>query len=724
MKSNLNVPSRLAVSTSARAHRVDPRVGRTAARHANWAKRPALALLAGMVSGLSWAAPDTPAAVDAQEAPSLGQVTISASGLNRSSADMAAPVSVLEGDDLVQRRGATLGETLDGEPGIRGSHFGAGASRPVIRGMDGPRVQVLSDGSEVQDASSVSPDHAVASEPLLARQIEVLRGPSALIHGGGVVGGVVNVLDNKIPTEAPAKGLEGSAELRANSGARGVLGAAQVTVGRGPVVLHAEGVGRNDRDYRVGSGWADGPRVDGSFNRTSTGSVGLSWVGSRGYLGAAYTEQRARYGLPGHDHGGEDCHPHGSHLHCGGHGHNHDEDDHGDHDHDHGDDHGVPVVDLRSRRWDVRGELRQPFTGFEALRVRLGVTDYQHDEREGGEVATTFLNKAWDARVELQHQPIGNLRGVFGLHTSNRRFSAMGEEAYVEPTRTRRTSLFWLETLSWNDWRLEGALRHERQQSRATESGVSRNHNGTSAAIGAVWRFQPGYQLSAHFTHARRMPTAEELYARGLHMATRTYEVGNNALTAERSSNIDLGLRKTQGPLTFSVNAYHNRIGGYIYGRTLDEQEGVQLLSYTQQGARFTGLEAQVRQRLTRHLGLTLWGDAVHARLADGSRLPRIAPARAGVRLDATWQGWEGMVEWVQTRSARKVAAYETPTAGYGMLNLGVSYRKPLADGSQWLFYVRANNLTDRLAYSHVSFIKAQAPLMGRSIAIGARYSF
>ncbi|MBP7451934.1 MAG: TonB-dependent receptor [Ottowia sp.] len=687
-----------------------------------WARQPALAILAGMVSGLAWAAPDAPA--EPGDTPALNEVTISASGLNRSSTDMAAPVSVMEGDDLVQRRGATLGETLEGEPGIRGSHFGAGASRPVIRGMDGPRVQVLSDGSEVQDASSVSPDHAVASEPLLARQIEVLRGPSALIHGGGAVGGVVNVLDNKIPTAAPAKGLEGSAELRANSGARGVLGAAQVTVGSGPLVLHAEGVGRNDRDYRVGSGWDDGRRVDGSFNRTHTGSLGLSWVGSRSYLGAAYTEQRARYGLPGHDHDIEDCHPHGSHLHCGG----HDDHDHGDHDeedgHDHAHEHGVPVVDLRSRRWDVRGELRQPFTGFEALRLRMGITDYQHDEREGDEVATTFLNKAWDARVELEHKPIGKLRGVFGLHTSNRRFSALGEEAYVEPTRTRRTSLFWLETLTWNDWRFEGALRHERQQARAVDSGVERKHNGTSASIGAVWRFQPGYQLSANFTHARRMPTAEELYARGLHMATRTYEVGNNQLSAERSSNLDVGLRKTQGDLTFGVNAYHNRIGGYIYGRTLDELDGVQLLAYTQQSARFTGLEGHIRQRLTRNLGVTLWGDAVHARLADGSRLPRIAPARVGVRLDASWQRWEGMVEWVQTRGARKVAEYETPTAGYGMLNLGVSYRKPMADGSNWLFYVRGTNLTDKLAYSHVSFIKAQAPLMGRSIAVGARYSF
>ncbi len=681
------------------------------------------ALLAAFLSTPAWSAPDTPPA-EGDDAPSLKEVTVRASGLDRASTDMATPASVLEGDELVQRRGATLGETLDGQPGIAASHFGAGASRPVIRGMDGPRVQILSDGAEVHDASSVSPDHAVTAEPMLARQIEVLRGPSALLYSGGAVGGAVNVLDGRVPTAAPEKGVEGSAELRANTGARGVSGAAQVTAGKGPLVLHVEGAGRDDGDYRVGRGWSGGSRVEGSFNRTDTGSVGLSWVGTRGYLGMAFTQQRARYGLPGHAHGGADCHPHGDHLHCGGH-------DDGDHDHGHESDEGhdhahgdVPVVDLRSQRWDVRGELRQPFTGFETLRLRGGVTDYRHDEIEDGAIATTFRNKAHDWRVELQHQPVAGWRGVFGLATSQRDFSALGEEAYVQPTRTRRTSLFWLETLAWGDWRFEGALRHERQNVSLQDGGERRSHSGTSGSVGAVWRFTPGYQLSASFTHAQRMPTAEELYARGLHMATRTYEVGNSALRAERSSNLDIGLRKLVGDTTFSVNAYHNRISGYIYGRTLDAQEGVQLIEYTQAGARFTGLEAQVRQRLTRNVGVTVFGDVVRARLADGSRLPRSAPARAGVRLDAQWQGWEGMVEWVQTFAVRQVTEHETPTAGYGMLNLGLSYTRPFANGSSWQFYVRGPNLTDRLAYSHLSFIKDQAPLMGRSVVVGARYNF
>ena len=665
-----------------------------------------------------------------QTAGSLPPVTVSASGLQLGANEMTTPTAVLEGDELVLRREATLGETLGSEPGITSSHFGAGASRPIIRGMDGPRVKVLSDGAELHDASTISPDHAVASEPLLATQIEVLRGPSALVYGGGAVGGVVNVLDGKVPTAIPQKGIEGSAELRANTGAGEGAGAFSLTGGAGNLAVHVEGVARDAGDYRVGKGWApDGEptrKVPGSFNRTDTGSVGLSWVGDRGYLGAAYTRQTAKYGLPGHNHSFEGCHTHGNHLHCGAHdeedGHDHGAEEHGD----------VPVVDLRSERLDIRGELRNPFTGFSALRLRAGVTDYVHDEVEDGAIATTFKNKAYDTRIELQHEPLAGFKGVVGLQTSQRKFSAIGEEAYVQPTVTRKTGLFVLEEYRLNDWygdwRFEAALRHDRQTAEALASGsaggTERSHNGTSASLGAVWKFTPGYQVGTSFTRASRAPSAEELYARGLHMATSTYERGNANLRSETSQNIDLSLKKTSGDTTFGVSVFRNRISNYIYGRTLDEVDGLQLLQYSQADATFTGIEGQVRQRVTRNMGVTLFGDTVRAKLDGGGLLPRIPATRAGVRLDANWNAWEGQVEWVQVARQNRVAAFETATPGYGMLNLGVSYRGQLSSGTPWQVYLKANNLTDRLAYAHTSFIKNAAPLMGRNITVGVKVAF
>ena len=538
------------------------------------------------------------------------------------------------------------------------------------------------------------------------------------------------MLDGKVPTAIPQKGIEGSAELRANTGAGEGAGAFSLTGGAGNLAVHVEGVARDAGDYRVGKGWApDGEptrKVPGSFNRTDTGSVGLSWVGDRGYLGAAYTRQTAKYGLPGHNHSFEGCHTHGNHLHCGAHdeedGHDHGAEEHGD----------VPVVDLRSERLDIRGELRNPFTGFSALRLRAGVTDYVHDEVEDGAIATTFKNKAYDTRIELQHEPIAGFKGVVGLQTSQRKFSAIGEEAYVQPTVTRKTGLFVLEEYRLNDWygdwRFEAALRHDRQTAEALASGsaggTERSHNGTSASLGAVWKFTPGYQVGTSFTRASRAPSAEELYARGLHMATSTYERGNANLRSETSQNIDLSLKKTSGDTTFGVSVFRNRISNYIYGRTLDEVDGLQLLQYSQADATFTGIEGQVRQRVTRNMGVTLFGDTVRAKLDGGGLLPRIPATRAGVRLDANWNAWEGQVEWVQVARQNRVAAFETATPGYGMLNLGVSYRGQLSSGTPWQVYLKANNLTDQLAYAHTSFIKTAAPLMGRNVTVGVRVAF
>ncbi len=652
----------------------------------------------------------------------LAPVTVSASALVLDADAMSTPVSVLAGDALVLRRSATLGDTLASEPGITASHFGAGASRPIIRGMDGPRVKVLSDGAEIMDASSISPDHAVALEPMLSRQIEVLRGPSALVYGGGAVGGVVNVLDDRVPTAVPEKGVEGSIELRAGSAARDGAGAFAITAGAGNVAVHAEGLKRDANEYRVGGDWHDGRRVDGSYNTTDSGSLGLSWVGERGSLGVAWSRQRNDYGLPGHSHEYEDCHPHGDHLHCGSH-------DHDDHDHDHEHAHGIPHVELDSKRWDLRGELLDPLPGFTRLRLRAAHTDYVHDEieRESGErhIATRFRSKAHDGRLELEHAPLAGWRGVVGLQTSRRDFSANGEEAYVPPTLTKKHAVFLVEEYTLGDWRFEAGLRHEWQDIDVDSAQRDRSHRGNSLSLGAVWNFAPQYALGLSLSRTQRLPSAEELYANGAHLATRTWEVGTPDLKAETSRNIDLSLRKTEGATTFSVGVFHNRIKDYIYANTLDAHEDFQLIEYAQRDARFTGIEGQLRQQLSPIVGATVFGDYVRARLDSGSNrdLPRIPAHRVGLRLDANWNAWSGEAEVYRVGRQTKVAEFESETAGYTMLNLGVSYRGKHA-GMPWLLYVKANNLTDRLAYSHSSFIKHVAPLMGRNLIAGLRLEF
>ena len=666
----------------------------------------------------------------ASDPDSVPTVVVSASALGVLDDDMVTPVTSLGGSELVRARESTLGETLAHQPGITSSHFGAGASRPVIRGMDGPRVKILSDGAEIQDASTISPDHAVAFEPVLAERIEVLRGPSALAYGGGAVGGVVNILDRKIPTVMPENGLEGSAEVRANSAAREKTGAFEFTTAAGSnLALHLEGVKRDADDYRVGKDWSEGRRVDGSYKETETGTVGLSWIGKNGYLGAAFTKERTEYGIPGHNHEFEGCHPHGDHLHCGGHGHEEESHDHGDeeHDHEHEHEHGVPIVKLDSERWDIRGEYRNPVAGIERVRMRASITEYVHDELEEGVVSTSFRNKGHDARLEAVHAPLAGWRGVFGLQTTRRDFSAIGEEAYVPPTLTRKHAAFLTEEYRLDNWRFEAGLRHEWQDIEVDAPDLrDTDARGTSASVGAVWKLAPQYSLRASLSRSHRLPTAEELYADGIHLATATYEVGNQDLEKETSNNVDLTLRKFEGDTTFSLSAFHNRVDNYIYARTLDNHEGFQLVEYAQRDATFTGLEGEIRQKLTPAISATVFGDYVRARFdeGEGSRnLPRIPASRIGVKFDGDWNHWHGMVEVYRVGKQDKLAEYETETAGYNMLNIGAHYSTRIG-GVPTQFYARLNNLTDELAYSHTSFIKNAAPLTGRNLTAGIRVIF
>ncbi len=677
---------------------------------------PIRPLLLGAAS-LSALATGAMAEDGADAAAQVDAVIVTADPLRRDDADIVASVSVLRGDALVQKRQSTLGETLSGLPGVNSDTFGGGASRPVIRGQTAPRVKVLSDGAGLIDASEVSPDHAVSGEPLLLEGIEVLRGPSALLYGGGAIGGAVNLIDRKIPTAIPDGFGEGAAEVRFGSADREQSGVIGLTAGAGNLAARIELAGRRTRDYEIPN--SKESRLDGSFNNTSTASVGLSWIGSRGYLGAAYTEQRSDYGLPGHSHEYEDCHPHGSSLHCGGHDHGDDDHDH-DHDHEHG---AAPTVDLLSRRIDLRGDLNDPLPGVARLRFRGGYTDYRHHELDEGEIDTTFTNEGYDARVEVEHQPIAGFRGVVGVQVSRSDFAAVGKESFLVPSRTTNNALFLLETFKTGDWSFEGSLRQEWQE--ATARGKpDTDHQPFSAALSAGWTFAPGYVASISIARSQRAPSAQELYARGIHLATNTYELGDAKLDVETSKSIELSLRKTEGPTTFSASLYRYVYDGYIFANTLDRFEDFRLIRYTQADATFTGVEGEVRHQFTPAVSAAVFGDYVRAEL-DGDRgdLPRIPAGRLGVRGDFAQGPWSGGLEYIHVFDQDRIAAFEKATPGYDMVNATLAYDFKVANFDSQLF-LRGTNLLDELALNHASFIGHVAPLRGRNLVLGLRTSF
>ena len=695
-------------------------------------KSPVLAhtiqlLLAGAVSGM-------PVGVLAQD-DALPEVRVSALAIDEE-ARIVAPYSQLD-EEQIFSRGGTLGELLSGLPGVHSDSFGGGASRPVLRGQTAPRVQVLSDSATLFDASDISPDHAVVTDPLLARRIEVLRGPATLLYGGGAIGGVVNILDDKIAVRQPDEVFSGSLALRSATVAREKAAALEVNAGLGEhLVLHLEGSRRDTDDYEA-PGWPE-PHVDGTYSDSENASAGLSWVGERGYLGLAYSYRNDQYGIPGHGHEYEDCHPHGSALHCGGHD---DHDDGHDHDHDHAHDeaHVAPWIGLDSRRVDLRGELRQPLTGIHRIRIRGSHTDYAHDEIEAGTTLTNYRNRSHEGRIEIDHEPLFGWHGVIGAQFAETRFRADGVEAFLPATDSTTQGLFVVEHYDFNaQWHLEAGLRHERQQHEPVNDTRNRpdfDSDALSFSGALIWTFDDVHSLSVTVAEAQRLPHLQELYARGIHLATNTYECGlmphpltcggadnNQALGRETSRNIDIALQRHSGALTWRVNLYHNAVDDYLYGRTLDQFEAFRLVKYTRQDATFHGLEAELEYRFSEVFSAGVFGDYVRGELDAGGNLPRMSPARLGARLQYAARGLDAEVEFIRVDGQDDIAAYEQVTPGYNLLNATLSYSP--VNGEAYSVFLRGSNLLDDEIWNHSSFLASTIPLPGRNFSVGLSYRF
>ncbi len=661
----------------------------------------------------------------------LGDTLVTASPLNRDLTQMTTPAAVLQGDDWFRLRETGLANSLESIPGVRSSDFGPGASRPVIRGLDGARVRVLNDGTDVLDASTISPDHAVTADTLLLERVEVLKGPATLMYGGGAIGGVVNVIDRRIPTYVPDRGIEGELALRGNTVADERAGAFGLTMGAGQFAARIEGSRSEADPYRI----PDSPsRQTGAFNDTDSVGAGLSWITERGFVGLGYTRQSREYGLLAHEHA--DCHTHGTEWHCGshghGHGHGHGHDDHDNHehhaDHDHHDHHHDHLADIEmiQRRWDLRADYRDPFAGFERLRVRISDADYRHSEFDDSVVGTRFSNRGTEGRVELTHAPLAGWRGVVGTQLSRRDFAAVGDEAYVPPTLTHNRALFLLEEFEAGDWRYELGARHEWQEIDVKRDAERTSHRGNSLSLGATWQWQPELALFGSLSRSQRLPTAEELYANGPHAATRTVELGNPDLDNETAHNVELGLRYLAGPWTLDASVFRDQVSDFIFAADTgrDPEGGYREIEYRQADAVLRGVEGSARLQATDSLGVTLFGDQVRGRLRSGGDLPRIPADRLGMRLDQRFTtAVSGDVEAYRVRRQNDIAAFETETAGYTMVNAGLSYRGSVSDAGM-LLYLRGGNLLNEKARQHSSFIKDEVLLPGRNLTVGARFSF
>jgi iron complex outermembrane receptor protein len=638
----------------------------------------------------------------AQSHQSSDEIVVTGALRDRAPGEIAQSVTVVRGEELERIRAANLGETLANQLGVSSSYFGAGASRPIIRGLAGARVQTLEDGLDSMDAATVSDDHAVTTEPLAADQIEIFRGPTTLLYGSGAVGGVVNTVTTRIPRAVPAGGFEGAFEVRGDSVADNRGAAVRLDGGGGNFAWHLDAGRRDSGDYDipgyahsdVDPATADADEIYGvlenSAAESESAAFGASWLGAKGFLGFGLNTFDSLYGIPGH-------------------GHEHEEDEEA------GDELGeeeAPVrIDLERRRFDVRGGWEGLTGAIEGINLRLGINDYQHVELEGEEIGTRFTNDATELRVELLHRALGRWAGAFGVQLGDREFAAIGDEAFVPPVDSRSMGAFIVEDLALDTWALSFGGRLESLEHEPTNGLPRFDDTAASLSFGGVRPFGERYSFAATVSLSERLPVAEELYSDGPHLATGVVQIGDPTLDKETAQHVDVGVRgNLGGGITWSATVFRTLYDDFIYLGDTGAVDSDEELPIFAEG----GHEVDMR----------LFTDYVRGELASGESLPRMPPLRFGARLEYHNERLLVGLEATRYDEQDDVAPFETETAGYLLVNAYVRWRLASDAGPGLELFVNASNLGNDDARKHTSFVKDIAPLPGRNYSLGVRSRF
>lgn len=653
----------------------------------------------------------------------LDALVVTASPLDRTLFELVQPATVLKERELMFKLAPTLGETLEGQPGVSATSFGPGASRPIIRGLGEDRLRILQNGTSVLDVSNISPDHAVGTDPLSVNSVEIVRGPATLLYGPNTVGGVVNIIDNRIPMERIV-GVNGTIDARYGSAdsLRSLAGA--VNFGAGPFAFHLDAFTRETDDIKI-PGYArssrlraEDPQADepsgslpNSFTDTDGGAVGGSYIWEKGYAGVSYSGLNSFYGVVAE----EDV-----------------------------------TIDLRQRRWDLRGAFYEPAGGIKVINYKFAYTDYDHTEFEGDEVGTRFAIDGFNARTELLHEEIGGFEGAVGVELQRNDVSALGDEAFLPAVDNQVNSLMLFEEIALNPFTLQFGGRYDYQSNNTKASpdfgpALDRDFNAFSTSAGVVYNPTEDYALALSLGYSQRPPNYVELFANGPHVATGTFEVGNPDLGTEDSFSLDLSVRKKTGRVTGSVSGFYYRFNDFVANLPtgeIDPDEDLPIFNYRAIGANFYGGEIEATVHLlepvqiptdakssafrqpSQRLDLIFLADYVRAEnRQSGEPLPRIPPFRTTVALDYRIDKLGARIDAQWAARQNRTAEEELATDSYVMLNAGLDYT--LSTGAlTTTFFVKGVNLLNQEARLSTSYLKDIAPLSARGVIVGLRGEF
>lgn len=644
------------------------------------------------------------------------------------------PSKILSGGELQDKLGSSLGATLTNELGVSATGFGAGASRPVMRGLEGARVQILENGLSVNDVSSISADHAVASPIQNTRQIEILRGASALMYGSGSSGGLVNVVNDRIATTLPDQ-VTGVIDTNYETASQGKTAGLVLDSSAGSIALHLDTAISNANDYRI-PGYAEqgGPNANWnitppnpqnvpysgklpfSFNDQNNLGLGASYIGNTGYTGVSFERLNHNYGIPSY---------------AGG------------------------FIQQSQDRYDLQHQTRDPLSGFSAFNLSISNSNYIHNEFDNnGSPATVWKNDATELRAVLTHLPLMGWKGNLGLQSSTAQLTATdvptGSSAIVPQTRTNSNSLFWVEEGQFGAFKNSLGLRYNYLTQAPNQSStyadgdvggaagfnppnlINRQFNLMSYSAGSMWTFVPGYGTGLSYTVSQRAPNAPELYGYGPHDATATYIVGNSALQTETSHNLEYTLQKTSGPIQVKFNAYLNKFTNYIYGfytgsTAVTDQYTYPIVTSQQANATIKGLEAELTHNWRQNgVGGRLFADVSRGTFDTGGYLPLQPAPRIGAEVAYEKNQWRTNMSYIHAYTQNNLASFEIgPTPSYNLLNAGLAYNERIGK-INWTTYLRLTNLLNQdIRYATTpETVRLYAPQMGRSAMIGIKAAF
>jgi iron complex outermembrane recepter protein len=671
---------------------------------------------------------------------------IDVTGARESTTSILTPTKILQGNELQDKLGTTLGATIGNELGVSQTGYGTGASRPVMRGLEGARVQILQNGLSVGDVSAISADHAVASPVANARQIEILRGAAALLYGSGSSGGLVNVINDRILTNLPDKPT-GALNTSYDTVSNGRAASGVIEGSIGSVAVHVDTAINNNQNYRIPGnsiqapgGWSVPPegadatnytgKLPNSFNNQNNLGIGASYIGKSSYTGVSVERLNNNYGIPTTEGG---------------------------------------MIEQSQNRYDFQHQTRDPFAGFSSIKFSAANSNYNHTEfsiiNGAYTPAALWKNIANEARLELAHKAIMGWKGTFGAQVTANSLEANeigGGYAILPATKTNSKALFWIEEGRWGALQGNLGLRYDNVKQSPTnttfetdqvvDSGTStgasippapqppnttnRTFNLLSYSAGGLWNFANGYGTGLSYTVSQRAPSAQELYSYGPHESTATFAVGNSNLSKEISHNLELNLQKTMGAIRGKLNVYANKFKNYIYGYYYDSTPGTgitggddnfSVVQAQQAAATIKGVEGELTHNWGNvGSGARLFADASQGSFDAGGNLPLQPAPRIGLQVAHQKNGWLANASYTYSFQQNRLATWEVgPTPSYNLLNAGLSYTEKVNKIS-WTGYMMLKNiLNDDIRYATTPMaVRLYAPQPGRSLMVGVRANF